>query len=153
MKTSRHISNLEHIASLSDSGFLDACRQAGTSQGNGLHEVITIDRADLEALLSRFHSSYKLPAPARPDPPLPPFRRRLQNAAKAAGRFIKALICGDPRFVSKRETRRRQSICRDCEWYRPSDQHCSKCGCPLARRWLAKTQMATEHCPLPKPKW
>lgn len=75
----------------------------------------------------------------------PPLWRQAVNAATAAGRAIASGFAS----VSEDERDRRLLICMDCEHYDHAQERCTKCGC--FGRW--KTFLATEHCPLPEPKW
>lgn len=85
-------------------------------------------------------------AMASKEPPrYPSLWRQAANVAAAAGR---AIVSGFAP-VSEDERDRRLSICMDCEFYDHAQERCMKCGC--FGRW--KTFLATEHCPLPKPKW
>lgn len=75
----------------------------------------------------------------------PPIWRQAANAVAAAGRAIASGFT----TVSEDERDRRLLICMDCELYDHTQERCRKCGC--FGRW--KTFLATEHCPLPEPKW
>lgn len=70
MTTTRHISNLRHIAKKSDEGFLQACRRIGTVRGAGNGETIEFDREHFQTLLSKYNSTYR-PKPSPPRAPHP----------------------------------------------------------------------------------
>jgi hypothetical protein len=74
--------------------------------------------------------------------PLPPKREMARNAFSAAGQAVRS---GFAR-VSDEEKARRLAICNDCEFFRHSDQRCSKCGCAL--KW--KSRLEAWHCPIEK---
>jgi hypothetical protein len=78
----------------------------------------------------------------------PPLATQVMNAAKALGRVVSAVARGEPVYVSTEERNRRRAICSGCEHHDPAQNRCRKCGC----RGL-KLDLATEKCPLPRPKW
>jgi hypothetical protein len=81
------------------------------------------------------------------EPALPSVPRMAQNAAKAAGRVIKAAATGKQLWMTPAQREENQAICRSnqCGFFRPSDQRCAhpNCGCFTK----IKTRMATEDCP------
>lgn len=79
-------------------------------------------------------------APAPSEPPKPSLLRRAVNLTKAVARDVAA---GMPRRTEE-EQARILAICRECDQFRPSDQTCARCGCPIAR----KSPLARERCPL-----
>lgn len=44
------------------------------------------------------------------------------------------------------EFKRRMSICRSCEFFKPRTEQCSKCGCFMK----LKTKLENAHCPIDK---
>lgn len=67
----------------------------------------------------------------------------------AAG--IAAAVAGVDK-ASDEEIERRQAICKGCEFavkVLGVFKKCGKCGCVIK----AKIRLASEHCPLEKPKW
>lgn len=77
-----------------------------------------------------------------PEPDLPPLAVQVMNLTKSAARHIAA---GMPE-ASPEEQNRRESLCRGCEKYRPSDDRCAACGCYVKE----KTSWQLEMCPLGK---
>lgn len=71
------------------------------------------------------------------------------NVLAAAGRVVAAAAAGRPVRVSNAEQARRLAICEGCDQFVAADRRCLLCGC-VAR---LKSRLATEHCPLPEPKW
>ena len=56
---------------------------------------------------------------------------------------------------SDEEVERIYALCAECPW-KHEDGYCRRCGCWLNKSQHAmanKIRMATEHCPLPTPKW
>lgn len=78
-------------------------------------------------------------------PKYPPLWRQAGNATVAIGR---AIVSGFA-TVPEEERNHRLLICMDCEFYDHTQERCTRCGC--LGKW--KTFLATEHCPLPEPKW
>lgn len=76
--------------------------------------------------------------------PLPPFSVQAVSLLHAAGSTIKGVLMGHQLREDEPEAQRRMRICEGCEFYRKSDQKCSRCGCSLA----AKTALRAEHCPI-----
>lgn len=79
----------------------------------------------------------------------PPTLDQVGNALAAAGRVLKAAVCGAPIRVDAEEQARRLAICEACPEYDPEQKRCRKCGCVSA----LKRRLATEHCPLDPPRW
>lgn len=77
------------------------------------------------------------------EPTLPSNVQMVFNAAKAAAKQIAA---GGAKRTPEESQNIISNFCTTCEFYRSSDNRCSKCGCFLA----LKTQLATEHCPISK---
>jgi hypothetical protein len=67
------------------------------------------------------------------------------HLAGAAARFV----AGGLPLVDDAEFGRRSALCGDCPEYDHAHSRCRLCGCFLG----AKLRAATEHCPLPSPKW
>ena len=80
------------------------------------------------------------PQPA--EPALPGMGVMAKNAAKAMG----AVFVSGAKKVAPEEKERRLAVCHGCEFFRRSDQRCSKCGCQM--NW--KTRLAAWHCPIGK---
>lgn len=80
-----------------------------------------------------------------PPPEYPPLAQQAVNALKAAGRFVKSGL----KTVGKAEYERRLAICEACDQYDAEKKRCRECGC----RTEYKLRMASEHCPLPEPRW
>lgn len=76
------------------------------------------------------------------EPPLPSTGTMQKNALTAGGQVLRH--GAEP--VSKKEQKRRKTICADCEFYRKSDDRCSKCGCHMN----FKTRLKAWHCPIEK---
>ena len=100
------------------------------------------------------------------EPPLPPKTEMAANLASAIVRAAKAVVTGQPVFVTVKERDLRWLVCLvgrglppdqtvdgHCDHYRPSDNRCGimpedrakrGCGCEL----FSKAGLATEDCPL-----
>jgi len=78
----------------------------------------------------------------RTEPPLPSVTKMAASIAKAT---VQAIKTGLPQR-SPEEIAAINGICKTCEFWRTSDNRCSKCGCYLK----FKVAMATEHCPVKK---
>jgi hypothetical protein len=79
------------------------------------------------------------------EPELPSTGEILKNAAKSVLGNVAQAVKGEVR-VSTEEAARRLEICSRCEFFRASDQRCSKCGCFMA----LKTYLKAEKCPTDK---
>jgi hypothetical protein len=55
------------------------------------------------------------------------------------------LVNGSPRSPEELE-KYRLEICRSCEWFRPKQQTCKKCGCFMK----LKTKIEKAKCPVGK---
>ena len=75
----------------------------------------------------------------------PPLLEQAGTAARALGRAVRSGF----KAVDDAEHARRLAICEACEHFDPKRGRCRKCGCKA--RW--KARLATEHCPLPEPRW
>lgn len=74
---------------------------------------------------------------------LPPIGVMSAAAIRAVIDESTAVISGVP-SVSSDELQRRVSICTEpCEFFRPSDSRCSKCGCFMA----FKARLRSQQCP------
>lgn len=71
------------------------------------------------------------------------FITKIKNFSKAIYNYIKSGF----KKVSKKEYKRRLSICSSCESINSEKQECKICGCRL----LMKAKWKTEKCP--KEKW
>ena len=127
---------LEKCRATRPRGYVDAILAAGHPDPDGRHHHITPEN------LARIRRQYGIPEPA-----LPPLTHQLRNATAALTRNLRAATAGTPLTVSQDEADRRQTICQSCEWFRPLDQRCSKCGCHLPGL-VGKWHLATERCPL-----
>jgi hypothetical protein len=119
-------------------GFLQECKESAVKwdEAMGLCELTVEERDRIKREWALEHA-------------LPGIGQMVRNAAGAAGRALMAAVKGDEVLCSDEETERRTAICRECEFYRPSDTRCSKCGCSTDK-WVRKTRFATEHCPVAK---
>lgn len=85
------------------------------------------------------------PEPAT-EPPLPPMRKMVRNAAAAALQTVRQVAAGMPLLVSSDEAERRRTICEGCQkWFRASDYRCSHPGCGCRMR--LKTWLYSQQCP------
>jgi hypothetical protein len=82
------------------------------------------------------------------EPPLPPLAARARNLAAQSIEEMAAIATGVPP-VPTEEAERRIAICRsnECGAWRSSDETCSVCGCPMAR----KAPWRSARCP--RAKW
>lgn len=89
--------------------------------------------------------------PPKPAVPViePSLLQKAKNLAGAAGRVVGAMLRDERVRVDEQEKSRRLEICRGCEFFNSDKGVCMKCGCIVK----FKTVLATEHCPLPVPKW
>lgn len=86
--------------------------------------------------------------PATP-PPLPSKFEMAKNLTKTAFAAAKGVIRGQSLKESDDEAKRRLEICKRCEFFRHTDQRCSRCGCYMS----VKTYLKSSKCPLPVPRW
>ena len=80
------------------------------------------------------------------EPPLPPKAEMLGNAMSSVVKMVYEGASGNQVKLSKEEAATRLEICNGCEFFRKSDQRCSKCGCFMA----IKTYLKAEKCPTGK---
>ena len=73
----------------------------------------------------------------------PSLVERAGNLAGAVARFVAS---GGATTTAK-ERERRLGVCRACDQF--ADGWCMRCGCNLP----LKVASASEHCPLPDPRW
>lgn len=87
-------------------------------------------------------------APKREEKPLPPVSTMAKNAARAIGRNVAALVAGKKLNAQEGMQEARLNVCRQCEFFRASDERCShkNCGCRLR----LKTWLRAERCPAAK---
>lgn len=75
----------------------------------------------------------------------PPLLTQVGNALAAGAAFVESGCA----TVDQAEFDQRHSICQDCEHFDAAQDRCRSCGCLTN----IKLWMASEHCPLPEPKW
>lgn len=80
---------------------------------------------------------------------MPSLPGRVASATAAAGRVIVAAARGERVRVPDEVYEERVAICRTCDQWDPTRHVCKICGCYTR----IKLRLATEHCPLPEPKW
>lgn len=80
------------------------------------------------------------------EPKLPSMTSMAGNLLKTAVNTVKTAVKGKSVSTSSLEANTRLAICQTCEYFRKSDQRCSKCGCFMA----VKTYLKAEHCPVSK---
>lgn len=80
------------------------------------------------------------------EPPLPGLFAQAVNATKAAGRVLRAGARREVVRATPEQFAQRKLICLGCEFFRKSDERCSKCGCS----YHLKLKLATERCPVGK---
>lgn len=85
-----------------------------------------------------------VPAPATPS--LPSMTEMARNISASLGRTVAAAVTGRQVKEGTEEQARRYAICRECPFFRASDERCSRCGCYLA----VKTWLKAERCPVGK---
>lgn len=78
--------------------------------------------------------------PDGPEPPLPSAAEMAKNLASAA---VDAARDGFRRAPAE-VVNARLEVCRSCEWFRPRDRRCAKCGCGTS----AKASLRSSRCPL-----
>ncbi len=79
----------------------------------------------------------------------PSLFQQATNAAHAVGSVMASAVRGAPITVPQEEQDRRLAICHACEFWDPTQERCSKCGC--FGQW--KTWLASQRCPDDPPKW
>lgn len=89
------------------------------------------------------------PVTAPTPPPLPSKFEMAKNLTKSAFAMAKGVIRGEALKETDSEAQRRLEICQRCEFFRKSDQRCSRCGCYMS----VKTYLKSSKCPLPVPRW
>jgi hypothetical protein len=117
-------------------GYAAAAATAGRILGAPGHENIQLTQQQFDAL----RDSYAI------EPPLQPALATLVNAGAALLKLGKAIIAAQPLMRSAADQAKCMDICRQCEFWRPSDGRCSKCNC----YGQFKSKLATEHCPVKK---
>lgn len=80
------------------------------------------------------------------EPELPAVAQVIKTAAKSVVNNVKAVLKGETIRVTTDEAQRRLDICKSCQFFRESDERCSKCGCFLSK----KTYLKAEKCPVGK---
>ena len=87
----------------------------------------------------------------------PSLPRQAGHALAAATRVLGAAVTRQPIRVPPNVLAAREAICAACE--ENLNGRCKKCGCgvrsggPGANRFIRKTHLATEQCPLNPPQW
>lgn len=89
----------------------------------------------------RFRKKHNLPKMSA-EPELPSALSMARNTIRAAS----DLLVNGFESVDKKELKRREAICFECEHFRKSDNRCGKCGCFL--QW--KSKLRAWHCPVEK---
>lgn len=80
----------------------------------------------------------------REEPALPPATTMAKNLISSIGQVAKQAIQGKGVYNNEEIAQRRLGRCNKCEFFRKSDQRCSRCGC-----WMAvKTYLKAMECPL-----
>jgi len=111
-----------------------------------VEDVISRGAIDGEYLEITPEALAELRAIYRPkEPPLPSLPKRAINLAKQSAAEAKAVINGVP-AIDPEEAAARIAICRGCDHWRPSDETCSLCGCPM----LKKAPWRSAVCPVGK---
>lgn len=129
---------LKRAATSKKDGYFDACVKLGKSIAGG-HLLFTQDQYDY---LSKEFSPQQ-------EPSLPSRGTMLGNLAAATVRIGTAAVTGNQVRRKDDDIEKIKPICRACEFFRASDERCSKCGCNMmgvAGKW----QWETEHCPIGK---
>jgi uncharacterized paraquat-inducible protein A len=72
--------------------------------------------------------------------------RMARNVTASLGRLVAGAVTGKGVVQEKTGQEQRLAICRACEFFRASDERCSRCGCYLA----VKTYLKAERCPVGK---
>lgn len=130
------ISRLEEQAKERPAGYLHEVISRGEINGDWL-EISSEDLAELREIYR------PKPPPAPAEPPLPSLKVMAKSLAAAAVSEVSARVRGVP-ALDDSEIARRLAICRaPCEFYRPSDDRCSQCGC--FERF--KTTLRSLRCP------
>lgn len=113
-------------------GYLDAVLAVAQLEDDG--KVVAISDEDF----IRLHATAVVK-----EPKLPSIATMAGNITKAVAQDIKQ---GMPRRSEEEAQKILKEICEPCEFYRASDQRCSKCGCFLA----TKTAWKSQSCPVGK---
>lgn len=77
---------------------------------------------------------------------LPSTATMASNLFKSAKDIVKSAVSGQGVGLTEDERIKRMSICNICNYFRHSDQRCSKCGCYMA----VKTYFKATKCPVGK---
>lgn len=108
-------------------GYYEACLAAGRVEG----EMLLLSEAAYGDLRARFSPAQSAqPAQSAPSPALPGLGQMARNFAGAVAAEAWAMAQGrEP--VPPEEKARRLMICEGCEFFRPAERRCAKCGCKM----------------------
>lgn len=127
-----HVTKIHERAASRPEGYVEDVLSRG---------IVTGDWLDLpDAVYAELCAKY------RPqEPPLPALPERAKNLAVQSAQEVAAIAKGVP-AVTEGEAARRLSICKSnvCGFWRESDETCSQCGCPMAK----KTPWRSARCPV-----
>lgn len=76
----------------------------------------------------------------------PSFPQQGENLAKFTFQIIKKALNQEALFVSPEVKAERLAICKECDWYDPTQNRCKHCGCFLDQ----KASFALDSCPIQK---
>lgn len=107
--------------------------------------MIIARNRNVTGVLTQQHK-IKIEVPKLPEKPLPSKLQMARSAVSTIAEVSKGLLQGKGLKVSDEVLTHRKSICASCEFFRESDQRCSKCGCYLS----SKTYLKASTCPMGK---
>jgi hypothetical protein len=80
------------------------------------------------------------------EPALPSMGEMAKGLLQSTGEVVQGILKNEGVFVSDDIQRERMRICSSCEFFRYSDNRCSKCGCFMQN----KTKLKKVECPVHK---
>jgi hypothetical protein len=81
----------------------------------------------------------------------PSLPQQALNLTAAGLRAVGQVVKRQPWRVPPEIEAERQAVCAGCE--ENSTGRCRVCGCGVSAKFIRKTHLAAEQCPLPEPKW
>ena len=76
----------------------------------------------------------------------PTYTQMAKNLGNDIVKTVQNVVAGGGITSEESEVNRRKSICNSCEFFNPSEERCTKCGCYVA----VKVYVKVSNCPLGK---